>query len=210
MLGFIKKDLLLVKANFKTLFIVIFAFILMTIMGTFDLIFILPVIGVMVFAGTFNYDDYNGFNAYAVALPNGRKNMVRGKYASSIILLLGLIILSLLISILKSVFNSEEIVINNLLLQVMGSIFSIVIIISLMYPLIWKFGSTNGRVWLFALVFLMILGFGFISNYISSSAFLKIGNVIDRYFYIVVPVLSVIMLLVSYVLSVKIYNKKEF
>ena len=98
MLGLIKKDFLLIKANLKSMIIIFVIYIMLAFQGTFDVTFIIPLIGIMLFISTFSYDDFNNWNSYAVTLPNGRKNVVKAKYIASIILIIMLGILSLVIS----------------------------------------------------------------------------------------------------------------
>ena len=83
MIGFNKKDLFIIKANLKSLLIIFVLYLMLAIQGTFDVTFIIPLIGIMLFISTFSYDDFNNWNSYAVTLPNGRKNVVRAKYIAS-------------------------------------------------------------------------------------------------------------------------------
>ena len=76
MFGLIKKDFLLIKANLRSMMIVFIVYLILTFQGTFDVTFIVPLIGIMLFISTFSYDDFNNWNSYAVTLPNGRKNVV--------------------------------------------------------------------------------------------------------------------------------------
>lgn len=80
MLGLIKKDFLLIKANSKSMVIIFIVYLMLAFQGIFDVTFIVPLIGIMLFISTFSYDDFNNWNSYAVTLPNGRKNVVRAKY----------------------------------------------------------------------------------------------------------------------------------
>lgn len=99
MLGLIKKDLLLIKANLKSMIIIFVIYIMLAFQGTFDVTFIIPIIGIMLFISTFSYDDFNNWNSYAVTLPNGRKNVVRAKYIVSIILMIILAVVAFFIGI---------------------------------------------------------------------------------------------------------------
>lgn len=80
MLGLIKKDFLIIKANLKSMVITFIVYLMLAFQGTFDVTFIIPIIGIMLFISTFSYDDFNNWNSYAVTLPDGRRNVVRAKY----------------------------------------------------------------------------------------------------------------------------------
>lgn len=210
MLGLIKKDFLLIKSNLKTMIMIFIVFFIMILQGFFESTFVIPLIGIMLFISTFSYDDFNKWNAYAVTLPNGRRNVVRAKYIASIILTIILGIVSIAISITISNVKTIEINIQEMLVSLLGTIFSVIIIISLMYPIVFKFGSTNGRIILFAVVFGITAIIGVISNFVDMEAIISTINVLDNNYYIVIPVISILILSGSYLISNKIYQNKEF
>ncbi len=210
MIGLIKKDFLLIKANLKQMIIIFVIYLLLTFQGTFDVTFVVPLIGIMLFITTFSYDDFNNWNPYAITLPKGRKNIVRAKYISSIILTIILSILSLTLAVAISYTKTNNINIEEILSSLMGTLLSSVIIISLLYPIIFKFGATNGRIILFIVVF-SIAGIGaIITQFVDLTFILNMINKLDNYVLIAIPIISIIMLSISYLISNKIYKNKEF
>ena len=210
MLGLIKKDFLLIKANLKSMIIIFVIYIMLAFQGTFDVTFIIPLIGIMLFISTFSYDDFNNWNSYAVTLPNGRKNVVRAKYIASIILTIILVIVSLIIGIGISYTKTNSINLDEIISSLMGTMLSSVIIISLLYPIVFKFGATNGRIILFAVVF-GIAGIGaLIVQFVDTTPIINMINRLDSYSLIAIPIISAILLGISYLISNKIYQNKEF
>ena len=210
MLGLIKKDFLLIKANLKSMIIIFVIYIMLAFQGTFDVTFIIPLIGIMLFISTFSYDDFNNWNSYAVTLPNGRKNVVRAKYIASIILTIILVIVSLIIGIGISYTKTNSINLDEIISSLMGTMLSSVIIISLLYPIVFKFGATNGRIILFAVVF-GIAGIGaLIAQFVDTTPIINMINRLDSYSLIAIPIISVILIGISYLISNKIYQNKEF
>ena len=210
MLGLIKKDFLLIKANLKSMIIIFVIYIMLAFQGTFDVTFIIPLIGIMLFISTFSYDDFNNWNSYAVTLPNGRKNVVRAKYIASIILTIILAIVSLTIGIGISYTKTNSINVDEIMSSLMGTMLSSVIIISLLYPIVFKFGATNGRIILFAVVF-GIAGIGaLIAQFVDTTPIINMINRLDNYALIAIPIISIILLGISYLISNKIYKNKEF
>ena len=61
MLGLIKKDFLLIKANLKSMIIIFVIYIMLAFQGTLDVTFIIPLIGIILFLSTFSYDDFNNW-----------------------------------------------------------------------------------------------------------------------------------------------------
>lgn len=210
MLGLIKKDFFILKANMKTMLVIFFVYFIMIIQGSFDATFIVPLIGIMMFVSTFSYDDFNNWNSYAITLPNGRKNVVKAKYISSIILTVILAILSLFISIIVSYTKSNSINLDETVSLLMGTLLSCVIIISLLYPIVFKFGSTNGRIILFAVVFGLSGIIAVISNVVDMTFIINAINMLDSCWHIALPIIFVVMLGTSYLISNKIYQNKEF
>ena len=210
MLGLIKKDFLLIKANAKSMILIFAIYIMLVVQGTFDATFIVPLIGIMLFISTFSYDDFNNWNSYAVTLPDGRKNVVRAKYVASIILTIILGIFALVIGVGVNYIKTNNINLDENLSSLMGTMLSVVIIISLLYPIIFKFGATNGRTILFTLIF-GIAGIGaLIAKCVDMTYFINMVNTLDSYLPIIIPIFSAIFLSISYLISNKIYKSKEF
>ena len=210
MLGLIKKDFLLIKANLKSMAIIFIVYLILAFQGTFDVTFIIPLIGIMLFISTFSYDDFNNWNSYAVTLPDGRKNVIRAKYIASIILTIILAAVALAIGIGISYTKTNSINLNEIISSLMGTMLSNVIIISLLYPIVFKFGATNGRIILFAVVF-GIAGIGaLIAQFVDTTPIINMINRLDSYSLIAIPIISVILLGISYLISNKIYQNKEF
>lgn len=210
MLGLIKKDFLLIKANLKSMIIIFVIYIMLAFQGTLDATFIIPLIGIILFLSTFSYDDFNNWNSYAVTLPNGRKNVVRAKYIASTILMIILAVVAFSIGIGISYLKTNSINLDEIISSLMGTMLSIVIINSLLYPIVFKFGATNGRIILFAVVF-GIAGIGtLIAQFIDMAPIINIINKLDNYLLIVIPIIYIILLGISYLISSKIYQNKEF
>lgn len=206
MLGLIKKDFLIIKNNLKLIIVMLMVFFIMALGGQFNISFIPTFIIVMLFISTFSYDEYNNWDAYAITLPGGRKSIVKSKYIASLFLTLLSAVITVLLNYLISVINNTAV--NELISSLLGSICAIVIIQSIMYPLIFKFGMEKGRIVLFILVFVMVGVITLLKNTIKIPTILVV--LFNDYWFIVIPIILVISLLISYKISEKIYLKKEF
>ena len=70
--------------------------------------------------------------------------------------------------------------------------------------------ATNGRIILFAVVF-GIAGIGtLIAQFIDMTPIINIINKLDNYLLIAIPIIYIILLGISYLISSKIYQNKEF
>lgn len=209
MLGFIKKDLLLVKANLRSLLVVFVMFVILSFQGSFDLNFIIPFMAVMLFISTFSYDDFNKWNTYACSLPAGRRNVVLGKYLASFILALLSSLVGVVLSILLGI-TKNNLDMMSILTNLAGTMCGVILIIALLYPLIFKFGSEKGRIFMFVVVFLIFAVGGLLANFVDMNGFLNLVRYIDTYWYVLVPILGILFVGGSYLLSKRIYLKKEF
>lgn len=210
MKGLIKKDFLLVKANSKQMLIIFAVYLMLIFQGTMDVTFVVPLIGIMLFISTFSYDDFNNWNAYAVTLPGGRENVVKAKYIASIILTVILSVVALTLGIGVTYIKLNCINIEEVLSSLMGTMLSSVIIISLLYPIIFKFGATNGRIILFAVVFGIAGICALLAQFIDFTPIINMINKLDNCALIAIPIISIILLSISYLISNKIYQKKEY
>lgn len=210
MLGFIKKDLLMIKSNLKVLVILFVIYGVMAFQGEMNLTFMLPFISVMLMISTFSYDNYNKWDSYATALPNGRINSVRGKYLSTLLVIAITAIIVTMISFIISYIRTNTIDYEYILMNLFGCVFATVILEAFMYPANYYFGVEKARIGIFIIVFGTIIIGGFIAKYIDMSSVINIFSFINDYWMIVLPLIMFLVLYVSYKISAKIYMKKEF
>lgn len=206
MLGLIKKDLLLMKTNAKSLLVIFIIYLLMTINGNFDIVVMFPLFMFVLLISTFGYDEYNNWDAYVNTLPVGRKNIILSKYLTSIILLMCSSIVSCIVAYVLTFFY-DKIDLSKSLSYVGGCLCGMLIAISLMYPLIFKYGSQKGRI----AGFVFIAGSGFLLGILSKiKIFSTIMDSFEAYFLIAFILLTILILVISYIASVKAYLKREF
>ena len=164
MLGFIKKDLLMIKSNWKFLTILFIVYIFMSFSNQMDISFILPYMSVMVMISTFSYDTLNKWDNYATALPNGRKNLVKAKYVATVFVIILITLLTTILSILASLLHHDPINFNMLLVTIISSIFATLLVQFIMYPIIYKLGIEKARIAIFVLIFGLVIMGGIIIN----------------------------------------------
>lgn len=209
MKGLIKKDIYTIKGNLRIVLIIFAVFIVMTLNGKSDMSFILPLICVMLFVSTFSYDEYNKFDAYAIAFPSGREKIVKSKYfATTIVVIIGVLVTTLVSIIIGLVNNNLDI--ETIISTSFGSLFAVSLIQAIMYPLIIKFGIEKGRIGLFVGAMIITIVGGFLLKDINPDSYKGILDFLNNYFIIIIPVVIIAMLYISYRISRKIYLKKEF
>ena len=209
MVGLIKKDLLMIKSNWKMVLIMLVVFFIMSLQGEFDISFVPPFIVVMLFMSTFSYDEFNKWDAYAVTLPNGRKNVVKSKYVASLILTIVTIILTIILNSLVGLINNN-LEFDKFISTIMGCVFGVILIQSIMYPFIFKYGMEKGRIGLFVISFAIVGIIGLLASVLKINIPTNVVTFFDNYWFVIIPLISIVLLLISYKISEKIYLKKEF
>ena len=210
MIGYMKKDLAMIKSNFKLIGILIVVYAVMGLMGKMDISFILPFMSVMIIISSFSYDNYNKWDAYSISLPNGRKNSVKSKYVTTILMILTVAIITVLLSFIISYVNTKTINYEQILVSMFGTIFGTLLVLTFMYPIIYKFGVEKARIGIFIIVFGLVIIGGFLSQYIDISSISKSLSFLEDYLIIILIIVTIIMVYISYKISEKIFSKKEF
>lgn len=209
MLGLVKKDLLMIKGNMRQVILFLVVFLILAFQEN-NIIVIVPVfVSMIVFITTFSYDEYNKWDAYAIALPISRKNIVKSKYIASVILWLIALLVTVVITVIMGIIG-QNINYFEMFGMILGCVFSIVLLEAIMFPLIFKFGVEKGRIGLFVGVFAIAALLGFIFTGVdleNATGFIEFFN---KYYYILLPLAIIILLMGSYFVSKRIYLKKEF
>lgn len=201
MKGILIKDGIVLKSQAKSFIFVYAVWGVMAVMykNFYFLSGFICILSLMVPLNTIAYDEKAGWDKYALTMPVSRKNMVIGKYVVGIIS--GA--MAMLLSIAAALFVREKI------LEVLiscAAVFAVsVMMISVVLPIIFKFGVEKGRLVfmgvsvIFALIAVLIGAGGAPS---ISEGFLKAAAYS-------MPFVAIAMLAASVALSVYIYKAKE-
>ena len=210
MIGFIKKDLAMIKSNLKLLGILIVVYAIMGLMGKMDISFIIPFMCVMIMISTFSYDNYNKWDAYSISLPNGRTNSVKSKYITTILMTIIVSIITVILAFIISYVNTKVINYEQILVTMFGTVFGTLLVLTVMYPIIYKFGVEKARIGIFIIVFGTVIIGSLLANYIDITNLLKSLSFLKDYLIIILIIITLIMVYASYKISEKIFTKKEF
>lgn len=210
MLGFIKKDFLMMKSNIKMIIILLFVYGAMTFQGVMDLSFLLSFMSVIIMISTFSYDTYNNWDAYLVTLPDGRKNSVRSKYLVTLLLIITTTIIVTTLGIIIALVKSQTVDFEGIISTILGGIFASILIQSFMYPAIYKFGVEKARIGIFVSVFSISIIVSIIARFVDFIPVLKSLSFMNEYWKITIPIIAILIVYISYKISERIYLKKEF
>ncbi|MBF4696395.1 ABC-2 transporter permease [Clostridioides difficile] len=211
MKGLILKDLLNLKGNIKFILLFIIMFGFMSSLGDGNVnnfIGVIIVLCTTMIVSTFSYDDLNKWDSYVLTMPINRNDIVLSKYLTMLIFSFIGVLVSLIVSVTIGYFKNT-LILNEILL-INALILSISVCFgSLILPLIYKFGTERARL-LMILCFLVptlaLLVFKSILENISSPISIEI--ILNTLVYSL-PFVAILLFVISYFISSKIYSKKE-
>lgn len=191
---------------FIILFFIVFSFFTGDGMLLLTLAF---VFGTVQVSSLFTYDEMSRFDQFVNTLPVKKENVILSKYVLTVLLTIGINIIIIPVVAFHNMNNPKDLPID--LVSIICFFMSVTIFLSsITLPFYVKFGSHKGRIVMFAVVFIPIFLMGFIAKSIENvmtnfSSFETINTI--AYFS---PIVSCLLLVVSYFISVNIYKNKEF
>ena len=206
----ILKDFISLKSYSKTLVIIIGFFTIITftndepsfLSGMIILIMsMLPIT-------SFSYDQHAKWDLFSQTLPVSRKQLVMSKYVLGIISIVAGAILAILLNVAVLLVKSLEVDIWYLILA--NSLIALVALLylSILIPLVYKFGVEKSR-----LLTIVVLAIPSVLAIVLSNAGVSIPvlDEITRAIVVAIGLVFVVcVVLISYVISVRIYMHKEF
>lgn len=208
MKGLLKKDIFLVSKNFKLLLVVIVIYSFMAITNDVDVSSIIPFMAAMLCSSSFSYDDISNWQGYGISLPQGKKNAVTSKYLAAIILTTVATIVDIVISIAIYSYKNT-LVIKDLFSSIGIGVVSVTLLVSILYPFLFKFGTEKGKYMLLVVGFAMF-GIGTLLANSTLTIPVNLLTFFNKFSTYILTSACIIMLGISYLISRKIYSKKEF
>lgn len=172
-----------------------------------------PFLTMMCVITVFGYDEQSNFDAYGLTLPLTRSDMVVGKYvfkamfAVGAFLLFGIIALILVYGF-PQVFAGVDI--RDFLLSSCASLLAINLLLDVLLPLMFKFGTQKSRILLVMIFLFAVVASSVIFNSGFAIDMSPIQAIINDYFAIACCILVVGAEIISIAVSTWIYRKKEF
>lgn len=217
MKGLLIKDFKLMKGqkNFFLVIVVISLIMIITSPGTSFPIGFLGFVGSLFSLSSISYDEFDNGNAFLFSLPITRKGYVQEKYVFGLILGITSLLLGTLMSLIAIIITEAGDF--NEVLMTAGTLLPIILmILSIMLPLILKFGGEKGRIAIIGVMgFIAVVGLLFtkIAEFMKIdlySFFRNLPHFEPQVYIILFLLLSVIILAIPYFISFVIMKKKEF
>lgn len=200
--GLILKDLYGLKQQLKIYIIIAVVWLLIAV-TTRDMSFFSGLVMMFTFLvpiTSLAYDEKSRFDAYALTMPVKRSDIVLSKYLLSLICGAVCALAGFFVNVIcmNDIFETTVV---TLILLCVGIFFS-----SIVLPLLFRFGVEKGRTIMMAVLLLPVILALLFSKFdvaIPENEFIK-------YSLLFVPVITAVVFFVSFQISKKIYEKKEF
>lgn len=205
------KDFFTIKNQLNWIAAILLFFLVITFISGDSMVLLTLgiVFGTVQVSSLFTYDEMSRWNQFVNTLPVKREQIILSKYLLTIFLSVGIIILISIIFTIQNVINlqytfNEAIAIFCIILF-LTSLFSCITI-----PLYVKFGPQKGRIAMYFVIFFPIGVITFIKDEVEKlvSQLPSIETLYKIAYSL--PLLSCILFIISYYLSVSFYKKKEF
>lgn len=212
MMGLVWKDLYVMKSMGRSYIFMFGIFAFMSLLGIYDGIsfvsFLMVMMLIMMPINTFAYDEQAKWDRYAAATPAGRKGVVAGKYLFTALLLAAglLLCVGLQVGMYAMDLHGDD----GLLDMMMASMVAVsvgAILNAVLLPLLFKFGTQKGRIFLMVSVAIGTGGIVALLGVLSGSVLdvdRLMGTIVG-----LLPILAVGLMVISYFVSLGIYGKKE-
>lgn len=205
------KDFYTIKKQLEwILFILLFFTVITFISGDGMILLTLGVVFATVqVSSLFTYDEMSRWDQFVNTLPVKREDIILSKYLLTVFLTIGIIVVISAIIAIQNKINPQ------FTLKEAAAVLCVVIFLTTLFssitlPLYVKFGSQKGRIALYVVIFLPIASIGFISYWFENfvSHFPSMDTLFSFAYYL--PIISFLLLIISYLISVNFYKNKEF
>ena len=216
MTGLVMKDILVMRKTLKSYALFLCLYLLLSLLGVFDIYFVTAMINVIIMMlpiGTFSYDEVAKWDRYAMSLPLSRRRIVGARYLFALFMALMAAAFGLLAVVLLSIVGN--VVLIEALSTILTSIGVGLFITDILLPLCYKLGPERARPYLYLVVFLPLIAlFGSYKLGLLDSIDLSwIDQLPDAgilFVFSLVPLGALAGLVVSFLSSCRIMEKKEF
>ena len=211
MISLLKKDFYNLRSYLKTILILVVFFTLLGFLKIemYDSSFLsgmLIIIFTMIPIASFTYDLQSKWDAFCQTLPVTRKEIVLGKYILSLLTIGIGFVLSFIMNIVYSLWMKEPVDIS-MIISSNGMVSAVgIIILSIILPLIYKFGVEKGRI----ILIIVCLAPTFLFMSLGEGVMGKLAQWDWQVISYASPVFALGIMFLSYNISYKIYNAKDF
>ena len=210
MMGLVKKDFYLAAGLARSYLIVAAIFLVLSLAGIYEFSFLssfMSLLCIMLPVNVFSYDEQAKWDKYAAALPGGRRAVVQARYVFTLIVSAGAVVLGGAVGAAACLLDptAGETLWEMVLSTAAGGSVGI-LLNAVMLPLMFKFGVQKGRLYL-ALVLAILFG-AFLGGVAALASAVQEPSALILPL-AAIPVVGLLALVPSYLLSLRVFRKKD-
>ncbi len=217
MKGLILKDFINLKKSVKLFVILIVIYGFMAVSSGDGSFFstIFTVLVAVLTLSVYSYDESAHWDSFALTLPVTKELFVLEKYVIMILLTAIGVVIGMLFGFALYLTGSIDKILPTLTSCAVGAAVAI-IFYSIIIPFVIKLGVEKSRILLFAVYIIPFAITVLVSKALKAGSLQIPTVIIDiaktsmKYAYVIVPAILIIALIISYMISVNIFRKKEF
>ena len=201
MKGLILKDFMNLKQQWKILavFLVFYGFISLSSKNA-SLGGAVVIMCAILPTTVMSYDERDKWDKYALSMPLSRTDMVLSKYIMSMIFLLIAFFLNIVLNLLIGSAPIKEVLFESTTLCAVG-----VLYISLTLPILFKYGVEKSRLIVTIVLFTPAVIIILFSKFSVNMPDKQILNILS----FILPMISIVIFIISILISLNIYKRKE-
>ena len=206
MKGLLLKDWYCIKNYFRAflIFDIIFLIVSCFSEGMSFYLFYPCVFSSLISMSLLSYEEQEKWNVYVQTLPYSKAQLVSTKYIISLLIGLSTVFVCTFVQLLMSIYR-QTFDISTMINLITTLVSCSTIPAAVLLPFIYKFGVTKGRIAYYIIIALLCAILGVVGKIDQwSSALIPVSNIDTILF-----VLSVIVFPLSWLLSVKFYQKRD-
>ena len=211
MTGLVLKDILVLRKSLRTYLLFLIFYFIMALLDLFSIAFITAFVQVIVMIlpmSSFAYDEQAKWDRYAMTLPLGRRAVVGAKYIFVVLMILVAAAFALLSCVALSITAAEPVEEN--LLSGVASLSVGLLAVELTLPLNYKLGAERARPFLFAIIFIPVILIVLAGRAGWLDGLDQLSPDVVLPLLCLIPLLLLLGLPVSYLISCRIVDQKEF
>ncbi len=214
MTGLIVKDFLILRKTFKSYLLIMVLYAALSALGMFNVSFVAAFISVVVMLlpiSAFAYDEQAGWDRCAMSLSLGRRRVVTAR--SLFILLTALVSCAggAAISVILSIAKAEDVI--ELLATILTTVGLGLVVSAILLPLCYKLGAERARPYLYLVIFLPLAAIFLayrMGVHVDASALDRMSPGAQIGFFALIPLGGLALIAVSWLISCRVVEKKEF
>lgn len=215
MTGLIVKDFLVMRKSIKTYILFLAFYFVMTALELLPISFVTSMVQLIIMMlplSAFSYDELAKWDRYAFSLPLGRRAVAGARYLFALLLSLFAALFGLVSCLVLSAFFHDPNLVENCL-TVTVSLALGLLYCDILLPLTYKLGPERARPYFYLVIFLpiiLLVGASKLGMLDGLSFLEQIPEATAIAFALLLPLLPLLGMVVSYLISCRILERKEF